>query len=137
MTNEIRNLMFDLAAKKTIYDEETDRVVSVSEASDKIQKYCLDELGLNEKSTSRDITRALKTEKANKIFEMIEDVLDVEVATGWKDNEFFNEYVEDKNMRDGDDNEFWTDNDVILIVTKVAGDHHDLEFCRVCVAKVA
>ena len=35
-------------------------------------------------------------------------------------NEFFNNYVESKNMKDGDVNEFWADDEVILTVSKVS-----------------
>ena len=126
MSNEIKNLMFDAAARKKIYDAETESVISPEEASDTIMQYCLKELGLNEKSSARDIKRALNKEAGKKLFEMIEEVIDVQVSTGWQDNEFFNEFVEEKNLADGDDNEFYSEDDVILTVTKVAGDHHDL-----------
>lgn len=122
----IRNLMFDVAGKKTIYDAESDRTVSLQEASDKIRQFCLETLGLNEKSSQRDINRALKRESALELFEMIEEVVDLQISTGWQDDEFFNNYVEEMNMQDGDAPEFYTKNDVILTVTKVAGDHHDL-----------
>ena len=54
VTTEMRNLMFDLAGKKTIYDAETDRVYSADEANKKLLDFCRDELGLTEKSTTRD-----------------------------------------------------------------------------------
>lgn len=134
MDTSIRNLMFDVAGKKTIYDAESDRVVTASEANDAIVKFCREKLGLTERSTARDITRALKRPEALELFEVIEEIADLEVATGWQDDEFFNEYVEQVNLKDGDANEFWTDDDIILTVTRVAGDHHDLDFDRVCVA---
>lgn len=126
MDTSIRNLMFDVAGKKTIYDAESDRVVTASEANDAIVKFCREKLGLTERSTARDITRALKRPEALELFEVIEEIADLEVATGWQDDEFFNEYVEQVNLKDGDANEFWTDDDIILTVTRVAGDSHDL-----------
>ncbi len=49
------------------------------------------------------------------------------VTTGFQDNEFFNDFVESKNIANGDKNEYWVkNNDVILTVAKVSGDHHDL-----------
>ena len=68
------------------------------------------------------------------LFEVIEEAVDFKVSTGFKENEFFNEFVEMKNVNDGDRNEFWVDKDVILTVAKVSGDHHDLKFSRVCIA---
>ena len=60
------------------------------------------------------------------LMEVLEDVLDIKVTTGFQENEFFNNFFEMKNIKDGDRNEFWANKDVILTVAKVAGDHHDL-----------
>lgn len=79
----IRNLMFDVAGKKTIYDAESDRTVSLQEANDKIRQFCFEKLGINEKSSQRDINRALKRESALELFEMIEEVVDLQISTGW------------------------------------------------------
>ena len=46
----------------------------------------------------------------------------------FEENEFFNEFVEMKNIAQGDRNEFWADKDVILTVAKVSGDHHDFDY---------
>lgn len=134
MTTEIKNLMFDLSAGREIFDAEADRVISKAEANDALKTFCREELGLTEKSTHRDIKRALDTPAGKELFQVIEEVIDYRIATGWKDNEFFNQFVETKNLADGDQNEFWTDDDVILTVAKVAGDHHDLKLGRVRIA---
>ena len=68
------------------------------------------------------------------LFEVLEDAIDFKVATGWDDNEFFNNFVEKKNLAQGDRNDFWSEKDVILTVARVSGSHHDLNRCRVCVA---
>lgn len=134
MTTEIKNLMFDLSAGREIFDAEADRVISKAEANEVLKTFCREELGLSEKASHRDIKRALDTPAGKELFQIIEEIIDYRIATGWKDNEFFNQFVEMKNIADGDQNEFWTDQDVILTVAKVAGDHHDLKFGRVCVA---
>ena len=134
MTTEIKNLMFDLSAGREIFDAEADRVISKVEANETLKNFCREELGLTEKSTHRDIKRALDTPAGKELFQVIEEVIDYRIATGWKDNEFFNQFVETKNLADGDQNEFWTDDDVILTVAKVAGDHHDLKLGRVRIA---
>jgi hypothetical protein len=54
-----------------------------------------------------------------------------------QENEFFNDFVEMKNIAQGDRNEFWVDKDVILTVAHVSGDHHDLNNSRVCVVRAA
>ena len=67
--------------------------------------------------------------------EVLEEAVDFKVTTGFQDNEFFNNFVESKNIANGDRNEYWVkNNDVILTVAKVSGDHHDLNYCRVCIA---
>jgi len=127
MTNEMKNLMFDLAYGKEIYDAEADRIVSKDEANATLSKFAREELGLNEFSTHRDIKRALESEKGRQLFQVIEEVVDQTVNTGWRKNEFFNNFVEMKNMADGDKNEFWIEKDIILSVEKVSGSNHDLD----------
>ena len=126
MKDNVRNLMFDLAQNVEVFDEEQGRAISNREANEVLRKAVFEELGLNEKSTPKQIKRALESEAGKKFFAIIEELIDVKVATGWHENEFFNEFVETKNLADGDANEFWTEDDIILTVAKVAGDHHDL-----------
>lgn len=122
----IRNLMFDVASGREIYDEEQGRVMTKAECDDAIRRVCFEKLGLDEKSTERDIKRALKRDSAHELFQIIEEIVDVQVAKYWRDNEFFNDFVETKSLADGDANEFWTQEEIFLNVAKVAGDHHDL-----------
>lgn len=138
MTNEIRNLMFDLSEGRELYDAEQGRVVSTKEGNDALLKYCFEELGLNDKSTHREIKRAFESEKGKAFYAVIEEVVDKQIATGFKENEFFNQFVETANMADGDRNEFWVnDQPIILTVAKVAGDHHDFLYRRIRVARAA
>ena len=126
MDQNIRNLMFDRSHKIEIFDQENNRKVSDREADDVIREYLFTEMSLNEKSSDKEIRRALSSEAGRQFFAIIEEIIDEIIITGWKDNEFFNDFVEVRNMSDGDTNEFWTEKDIILNVAKVAGDHHDL-----------
>ena len=126
MKDTVRNLMFDLAQNREVFDEEQNRIISKADANEVLRKAVFEELGLNEKSTPKQIKRALDSERGKEFFAIIEELIDVRIATGWHDNEFFNAFVEEKNLADGDANEFWTDDDIILTVAKVSGDHHDL-----------
>lgn len=126
MDTAIRNLMFDRTHKVQIFDVENNRNVSDREADDKIREYLFTELNLNEKSSEKEIKRAFSSEAGKKFFEIIEEIIDEVIITGWQDNEFFNSFVEVRNISDGDANEFWTDKDIILNVAKIAGDHHDM-----------
>lgn len=134
MKDTVRNLMFDLAQNREVFDEEQNRVVSKAEANAVLRKAMFEELGLNEKSTAKQIKRALESERGKEFFAIIEELIDVKISTGWQNSEFFNQFVEEKNLADGDANEFWADDDVILTVAQVSGDHHDLDFSRVRVA---
>ncbi len=129
-TKEVKNLMFDLASNREIFDEEQNRVISKAEANDVIRKVCHEHLGLNEKSTDKQIKRALQSEKALELFEVTEEIIEREIEFGFRDNEFFNTFVETRNIADGDRTDFWTDEDVILNVAKVSGDQHSYTIQR-------
>lgn len=130
LDTSVKNLMFDLGAGREIYDTDSNRVISKAEASDTIRKACFDFLGLTKDSTNKQIKRALNSERGTQFFEVIEEIIDVQIAHGLSENEFFNQYVETKNIADGDRNEFWVDDEVLLTVGKTSGDHHDLSIQR-------
>lgn len=69
--------------------------------------------------------RAMKNNK-NRLFEVIEDVVDEMLIHGWSNDPFFMNYVDQKNLADGDRNEFWTEEEITLAVANVSGDHHDI-----------
>ena len=125
LDTSVKNVMFDLGTNREIYDAEAGRVISKAEANDVVRKACFEYLGLTKDSTDKQIKRALSSDRANQFFEVIEEIIDVQIAHGLSENEFFNTYVETKNMADGDRNEFWVDDEVLLTVGKVSGDHHD------------
>lgn len=127
-----KNLTYDLNHGIEIYDEDGNKVSKV-EANNKVRNYVFSILGINENSTKRDRKRALK-KYGNELFEVIEEDIDVKVETGFKESEFFNQFVEMKNIARGDRNEFWAEEDIILSVVKVAGDHHDFNSSRVRIA---
>ena len=122
-----RNLSYDLAHGIEIF-EDGERV-SKADADAKVKKYVFDILGINEKSTKRDRKRAMK-KYGNELFEIIEEVIDIKVETGFKESEWFQQFVEERNIARGDSQEFWTDEDVVLAASKIAGDHHDFTLQR-------
>ena len=130
LDTSVKNLMFDLGAGREIYDAEAGRVISKAEASDTIRKACFEYLGLTKDSTTKQIKRALNSERGTQFFTVIEEIIDTQIAHGLSENEFFNAWVESKNMADGDRNEFWADDEIILTVSKVSGDAHDLSMQR-------
>lgn len=101
--------------------------VDKKEAEGKIREMLFTVLELDTESVKREklVKRAIKNKK-NDVFEIIEDVVEDMLVQGWQENEFFEQFVETKNLADGDANEFWTEDDVILSVAQVSGDHHDI-----------
>lgn len=123
-----KNLRSDLCNNVEIFDENGDRVAK-ADAESKVRNYVFNILGINEKSTHRDRKRAMKKYGAE-LFEVIEEEIDFKVETGWKESEFFNQFVEERNIARGDSQEFWTEEDVILTASKISGDHHDFTLQR-------
>ena len=123
-----RNLSYDLAHGIEIFDEEGTRV-SNADANTKVRNYVFNILGINEKSTKRDRKRAMKKYGAE-LFEVIEEVIDIKVETGFKDSEWFKTFVEERNVARGDSQEFWTEENIVLAASKIAGDHHDFTLQR-------
>lgn len=122
--DEFKNLVFDLGTRREIYDAETERVVSKAEANEKVLNFVHNVLGIDKNSTKKQRRRATR-EHGRELFEVVEDVIDFKVTTGFHESEFFNEFVEERNLASGDSQEFWTESDVILSISKVSGDHHD------------
>lgn len=114
-----------------IFDEEGNRI-SKKDAENAVRNFVFAIMGLNENSSKRDRNRAMK-KHGTELFEVMEEEIDIKVETGFKESEFFNNYVEQRNLARGDSQEFWTDDKVILSVTKISGDHHDFN-CRVRIA---
>lgn len=122
--DEVKNLMFDLAMGNEIYDEESGRVVPKAEAEAKLRSICQKVFGVNENSSKRELKRAYR-EHGREFFDIIEEVIDVVISNGFKDNEFFNNFVDYRNIALGDAYEFYMEKDVILSIAKVGVSHHD------------
>ena len=130
MDNSVRNLMFDLTSGKELFDTEQNRVITKAEANDAIRKVMYEQLGLSKNSTEKQINRALKKDAAIELFEVIEELANMIVVKGWEENEFFNSFVDTRNIADGDRTDFVAKEDIILNVVRSAGDNHDLSTQR-------
>lgn len=121
-----KKFVFDYTHGKEVFDENGNKV-SNAKANEKINTVILDILGFEEgyKPSKKELKRAMK-KNGIEVYEVLEEAIDFKVTTGFQENEFFNEFVETKNIAEGDRNEFWSEKDVILTVAKVSGDHHDL-----------
>lgn len=121
---DMKDLMVD-TARGTIQN------FSKKEAEEEIRKMMfsvleLDPANINNKKLFK---RAMKKNK-NRLFEVIEDVVEDMLVQGWGNDPFFMQFVETRNLADGDSYEFWTEDEVNLVVSKLSGDHHNVMIQR-------
>ena len=115
---EFSQLMID-AAKGAVQQ------YSKEEADQVIREKMFEILGIDEKSSRKEIRRAIDKHKTE-VFEVIEETIENMLVSGWGQNPFFNEFVEVRNLADGDTNQFYTPVDTILTVSELSGNHHDM-----------
>lgn len=133
-----RKLCDDLNHNRKIFEYDEDGVaheISKHEANKAIRKILMEVCELDEETVKSNKLRkrALKTH-SNEIYELIEEDIDFKVETGFRESEWFNEFVEMRNVKLGDREEFWTKEKIILDIAEISGDHHDLKYSRVCIA---
>ena len=121
---QIKNLMYDLAMGNEIYDAESERVISKSEAEEKLRTVCQKVFGVTADSSKRELKRAYR-DHGREFFDIIEEVIDVVISHGFKENEFFQNFVDYRNLALGDAYEFYSEEEVILSIAKVGVSHHD------------
>jgi len=100
--------------------------ISMKEANEKIVSMFNQVLGLNENSSKADVRKAIRRNQ-QVLFDLIEEVVPNLIRTGWQDNPFFNEYVETRNLDIGDKAVFYTEDETLLSVSKVSGNHWDID----------
>ena len=111
----MNNLMQDLALGKEIYDNKNKKVVSNSEANSKILTFSKKILGItSEKPTRKEIRRAFR-DNGREWFDIIEDTIDVVVSTGFDESEWFNALSETRNIARGDRQDFYVNDECILV----------------------
>lgn len=109
------------------YDEEGNRVkITKKQANKAIRKILMEICDLTEEDmkSKKRRERAIELHR-NELFEVIESDIEFKVITGFQNDEWFNDYVDYRNVALGDDEVFWTKENVMLIVAEVASDLHD------------
>jgi hypothetical protein len=115
-------LMVDASINK--YEEG----ISAKDANEKIRKVFREAIGLSETATKQEIRKAIKKRaNAQILFDLIEELVPNLLKTGWAENPFFREFVEERYLDDGDENLFYSEDNSILTVSKVSGSHWDLD----------
>ena len=99
--------------------------VTPRQANDKIVEMFRNVIGVDEKATKAEVRKAIRRNQVA-VFEIIEEVIDDMLVSGWEQNPFFREYVDVRNLALGDKNEFYVPDNSGLSVMKVSGNHHDI-----------
>lgn len=128
--DSFRKLCFDLVHGNTIYDFDENGVrceFSKKDANKAIRRVFMDICGLDEDSVKSNKLRkrALKKHGAE-LYEVMEEDIDFKVDQGYRESEWFNDFVDYRNEKLGDMTEFYSDYKMMFIVAEISGDHHDL-----------
>ena len=119
----IKNLMFDLASGEDIYDG--DRKITKKEANDKLRGLIRNKIfGLSDKPTKKERKRAYE-KHAREFFDFIEEVVELQLNSGWRASEFFNDFVDYRSIADDDQLRFRTEDKSLINLARVNGESHD------------
>ena len=99
--------------------------VSKKEANDKIVEVFQGVLGLDKNSKPAEVRKAIRRNQAL-VFDIIEETVQSLLVSGWGNDPFMMKYVDQRNLALGDRNEFYSEDDSVLSVMKIAGNHHDI-----------
>ena len=99
--------------------------VPKEEANKKIVEVFQGVLGITKDSRPGDIRKAIRRNQAL-VFDIIEETVQNLLVSGWGNDPFFQKYVDQRNLALGDKNEFYAEDDSILSVMRVSGNHHDI-----------
>lgn len=101
------------------------QAVSKEEANAKIVEIFQNVLGITKESRPAEVRRALRRNQAV-VFDIIEETVEDLLVSGWGADPFMMKYVDQRNLALGDKNEFYVEDDSVLSVMKVSGNHHDI-----------
>ena len=107
------------AAKKDVQE------YSQADANKVIVAKFREALGIEPNDRPQAIKRAIRANK-DLVFTIIEETVEEMLMTGWMSNPFFMDYVDTRNLALGDENDFYVEDDSILSVSKVSGNHHNM-----------
>ena len=100
--------------------------ITIKDANKQIISMFKQIIGVDEHATKAQIRKAIQRNQ-QVLFDLIEEVVPNLLQTGWQDNPFFNEFVETRNLDIGDQAMFYSEDETLLTVSKVSGNHWDLD----------
>lgn len=100
--------------------------ITPKDANEKIVAKFKAIIGCDEKSTKAEIKKAIRRNQ-KVLFEVVEDVVEDLLVSGWQDSTFMDEFCDIRNIALGDRNDFTTEDNSILTVSKVSGNHWDID----------
>jgi hypothetical protein len=137
----MKNLMMFNTTVQNAFDNDNENLVNFSQllvdvargeskvdkrdANKKIVEKFRAALGISENDRPQAVRRAIRANK-DLVFTLIEETIEEMIMTGWMENPFFMQFVETKNLALGDENDFYVEDDSILSVSKVSGNHHNM-----------
>ncbi len=125
-----KQLTYDLNHGNDIYEYDEDgnqRKISKKEANRAVRKILMEVCDLTEEDvkSSKRRKRAIEAHH-NELFELIESDIDFKVETGLQESEWFNDFVDRRNIALGDDEEYWTRENIMFVVAEITRGTHDL-----------
>lgn len=98
---------------------------SAKDANKKIVEKFRAALGIDKHDKPQVVKRAIRANK-DLVFTLIEETIEEVLITGWMENPFFAQFVDTRNLALDDENDFYVEDDSILSVSKVSGNHHNM-----------
>lgn len=115
MDNAIIRLAVEMTKGRKSFDY-NDKTYSLNEATEVLRQALID---ANGGSANMGDYKTYRRNK-NQIFEVIEELIPVILEEGLKGDEFFANFVDERNLALGDTNEFFVEDNSTFIVTKIA-----------------
>lgn len=113
---------------RLMFDSATNNLqggITKETADNSIREMFFNALNIDMNASRKDLRRAIRRHITD-VYDLTEETVENLIVTGWNENPFFENFVERKSAALGDTNEFWVEDDVILTVAEVSGNHHDL-----------
>ena len=123
--DSISNLMTDTALGRELYDEESGRVISKAEANAKILDFSRQVMGITDITDKKAVRRAIR-DNSRSWFDIVEDTVSKVIEVGFKNSDFFNEFVDRKVIKYGDRQDFVIEEeDALFSIAKAGVSYHD------------